>query len=136
MSEIQDAASSVDEMRTDAVKKEGLEPKDMEYIITYDMPSYEYLPGQGDKKTVFPAGTVVKDVKIERDPRSGCHLGYDFTAVETGQTGHTYYPWALAENTPENLQRLKEYQSALKMARHASKIAKYLGRHVATLENK
>ena len=35
---------------------------------------------------------------------------YEFTSKETGESFRTNYGWALAENTPENLIRIEEYE--------------------------
>ena len=37
-------------------------------------------------------------------------MGYDFVIKDTGELRHTYYPWILAENTPENIEKIKNFR--------------------------
>lgn len=51
----------------------------------------------------IPFGSIVKNViKLDND-------SFDFINKDTGVKYHTNYGWALAENTPENVQRLNDY---------------------------
>lgn len=79
------------------------EPKEeMEYIYLLDMIWKPNVFGS------FPMtiGTIMTNVKrLHND-------SFEFTDKETGERYRTNYGWALAENTPENLIRIEEYNIA------------------------
>lgn len=87
----------------------NIDPKQgMEYIYRLDMAWYARSSpnygtnGYGD----FPMkeGTIMIDV-VKLDNNS-----FDFTCKETGDRLHTNYGWALAENTKENRERIKQFE--------------------------
>jgi hypothetical protein len=82
------------------IDKDNGKPKsNMEYIYRLDM---VWTPNKlGDKP--IKIGTIMTNV-IQLDNGS-----YEFTFKETGEILRTNYSWALAENTPENVERIKIY---------------------------
>lgn len=79
--------------------------KGMEYIYLLDMVW---------KKNVFEDlpieyGTIMIDVEWETESRLG------FTHKETGERYYCHYGWALAENTPENQERIDSYERGNEM---------------------
>lgn len=96
---------------------------DVEYILTYDAP-IDFREAKGFLKR----GTIVNNVTYNSE--FGC---MDYVVKETGLKQHTYYPWALAENTPENVERMKEEDAQQVIVnREEQKLIK-LRRNVSTL---
>ena len=96
------------------IDKDNGKPKsDMEYIYRLDM---VWTPNKlGDKP--IKIGTLMTNV-IQLDNGS-----YEFTCKETGEILRTNYSWALAENTPENVERIKIYDDEyLKFKEYERKI--------------
>ena len=70
-------------------------------------------------------GIIVTNVKYH--PK-GDEYGYtySFTDKETGEARHTNYPWALMENTPENVELIRiweeKYNELKKFEKECSKL--------------
>jgi hypothetical protein len=105
-------------------ENKGIPKPDMEYIYMMDM---VWTPNVlGDKP--IKIGTIMVDV-IQLENRS-----YEFTCKETGERLRSNYAWSLAENTPENVKRIKFYNKEyIKFKKHEKKI-KYLRNDIFTLE--
>lgn len=73
-------------------------------------------------------GTIVNNViQLENG-------GYQFTNKETGEILRTNYGWALAENTPENLEKIKKFDDEkLKFHEH-KKLIEALLPNIDTLQ--
>lgn len=99
----------------------GLDPKPIEYVLTYDVPDI------GDHVKATPKGSVVTDVSRSK------YGGYDYTVKSTGIRQTTYYPWALAENTPENIKQLEVCWEAHKRRDEAQRIVRAESRKIKTL---
>jgi hypothetical protein len=83
----------------------------MEYILLND-DLYRFLDeGWTDEVAIIPAGTIVINV-TKREGR-----GYLMTIKDTGVQTITINPYNLVENTPTNLEILKEYM--LKQAQYS-----------------
>ena len=109
------------------IDKDNGKPKsEMEYIYRLDM---VWTPNEfGDKP--IKIGTIMTNV-IQLDNRS-----YEFTCKETGEILRTNYAWALAENTPENIQRMKEYdEEYIKFKEYERKI-NHLRNNIITLKER
>lgn len=96
------------------IDKDNGKPKsDMEYIYRLDM---VWKPNELESKPI-KIGTIMTNV-IQLDNGS-----YEFTCKETGERLCATYSWALAENTPENVERIKIYDDEyLKFKEHERKI--------------
>jgi len=96
------------------IDKDNGKPKsNIEYIYRLDMVWTPKL--LGDKP--IKIGTLMTNV-IQLDNGS-----YEFTCKETGEILRTNYSWALAENTPENVERIKIYDDEyLKFKEYERKI--------------
>lgn len=86
---------------------------DMEYIYRMDMVWTPNVLGSKPMKI----GTIVTNV-IKKYNGS-----FEFTNKETGELLCTNYGWSLAENTPENVKRIKDYEKEYaKFRKHELKI--------------
>ena len=96
------------------IDKDNGKPKsDMEYIYRLDM---VWIPNKLESKPI-KIGTIMNNV-IQRENGS-----YEFTCKETGERLQATYSWALAENTPENVERIKIYDDEyLKFKEYERKI--------------
>jgi len=96
------------------IDKDNGKPKsDMEYIYRLDM---VWKPNELESKPI-KIGTIMTNV-IQLNNGS-----YEFTCKETGERLCATYSWALAENTPENVERIKIYDDEyLKFKEHERKI--------------
>ena len=87
----------------------NLDPKpDMEYIIMNDI-DYDYDFETSSYKQILKKGSIVTNVKLKKG-KENQFMGYDFVIKDTGELRHTYYPWILAENTPENIEKIKNFR--------------------------
>jgi len=94
-------------------KDNGIPKSDMEYIYRLDM---VWKPNELESKPI-KIGTIMTNV-IQLNNGS-----YEFTCKETGERLCATYSWALAENTPENVERIKIYDDEyLKFKEHERKI--------------
>ena len=80
-------------------KTNGKPKPDMEYIYRLDMC---WRPNEL-KHIPMKVGTIMTNV-VQLENKS-----YEFTCKETGERLRTNYAWALAENTPENVKLIEEY---------------------------
>lgn len=96
------------------IDKDNGKPKsDMEYIYRLDM---VWIPNKLEGKSI-KIGTIMTNV-IQLDNGS-----YEFTCKETGERLQASYSWALAENTLENVERIKIYDDEyLKFKEYERKI--------------
>lgn len=84
----------------DFLINQNKEPKEgMEYIYLHDM---VFIIGKLDSVKVKYGSIVTDVVKLEND-------SFEFTLKEDGKSYCTNYGWSLAENTPENLDRINAY---------------------------
>lgn len=105
-------------------KDNGKPNSELEYIYLLDE---VWIPNQLGGKPI-KRGTIVKNV-IQLDNNS-----YEFINKETGETLRTNYAWSLAENTPENVLRIKKYdEEYLKFKEHEKFINK-LRKEIITLK--
>jgi len=106
-------------------KNNGHPKHDIEYIYRLDM---VWKPGELEGYPI-KIGTIVTDV-VQLENKS-----YEFTNKETGERLKTNYAWALAENTPENLKRIEEYdKERIKFKEYENKV-EALRKQITTLEN-
>lgn len=89
----------------DALINSNKEPKaGMEYIYLLDV---AWILGKLETAPV-EFGCIMTDVvKLEND-------SFEFTHKESGERYRTNYGWALAENTPENIERINAYMESEK----------------------
>ena len=73
---------------------------DMEYIYRFDM---IWNPDILETKSI-KIGTIVTNVKQQPNK------SYHFIIKDTGELCCTNYAWSLAENTPENIERIEKYE--------------------------
>lgn len=86
---------------------------DMEYIYRMDM---VWTPNSIHSKPI-KIGTIMNNV-IKKENGS-----FEFINKETGELLCTNYGWSLAENTPENIKRIKDYEKEyVKFRKHELKI--------------
>lgn len=91
----------------DFLIQEGKEPKaGMEYIYRFHI---AFKANQLESFSLEP-NIIVDNVVSTRDS-SGQHTGYNFTIKGTTEVLHCSYAWAFAENTPENVARIQEYDN-------------------------
>lgn len=83
----------------------GNAPKPIEYIYRHD---YVWFVDKLECKPM-ERNTIVTDV-VQRPNGAG----YEFTIKSTGERVYCTYAWAFAENTRENLRRIKRYEKAMK----------------------
>ena len=76
------------------------EIKPIEYIYLLDK---TWKPGKIGS-VPFEYGTIVVNVRHDQDK------DFMFESKETGATFCTYYDWALVENTPENVELLRQLE--------------------------
>ena len=107
-------------------KNNGNPKPDMEYIYRLDM---TWKP---DELQHYPItiGTIVNNV-IQLDNRS-----YEFTIKDTGEVFRTNYAWALAENTPENIKKIKKYEDEYEKFKIHEKLINLLRDDIDTLSPK
>ena len=87
----------------DALINSNKEPKaGMEYIYLLDV---AWIIGTFDTVEV-ERGCIMTDV-VKRHNDS-----FEFTHKESGKRYETNYGWALAENTPENIERINAYMES------------------------
>lgn len=101
------------------------EPKEgMEYIYLLDM---VWRPGElGDLPMEY--GSIMTDVvKLEND-------SFEFTHKETGERYRTNYGWALAENTPENVEKINQYIESKKELEELERITNKLRNEISDLD--
>lgn len=97
---------------------------DMEYIYRHDM---VWIPNSL-KSVRIKLNTIVNNV-VRLD-----NGGYEFTIKETGERYSCNYGWAFAENTPENVRKLKKLDKAKeKLNRQDKKVDEMLN-NVKTLK--
>lgn len=102
-----------DEKTSEEYTAKNLNPKpDMEYIIMNDI-EYDYDSETSSYKKTIEKGSVVTNVKMKKG-KENQFMGYDFVVKDTAESRHTYYPWILAENTPENIEKIKNYREEYK----------------------
>ena len=109
------------------IDKDTDSPKSgMEYIYRMDI---VWTPNKiGDKP--IKVGTIVNNV-IKKEVGN-----FEFTNKETGELLRTNYAWSLAENTPENIIRIEEYDNEyLKFKEHEKRID-ILRKNIITLKTK
>jgi hypothetical protein len=96
----------------DALINSNKEPKfGMEYIYLLDV---AWIIGTFDTVSV-DFGCIMTDVvKLPND-------SFEFTHKETGKRYRTNYGWALAENTPENVERINAYLESNKKLKEVEK---------------
>jgi len=71
----------------------------MSYIYIFDK---VWLPNELGSYPIKYGSDIIDVVKLEND-------SFEFTVKETGKRCRTNYGWAIAENTPENLEKIKRY---------------------------
>jgi hypothetical protein len=108
------------------IDKDNGKPKsDMEYIYRLDM---VWTPNElGDKP--IKKGTIVTNV-VQLKNKS-----YEFLNKETGEVLKTNYAWALAENTPENVERIEIYEKEYKKFKEHEKLINSLRIEIITLKS-
>jgi hypothetical protein len=109
------------------IDKNNSQPNpDMEYIYRMDM---VWTPNELKDKPI-KVGTIVNNV-VQLENKS-----YEFTNKETGELLRTNYAWALAENTPENVERIELYEKEyIEFKKHEKKINS-LRNNITTLKPK
>jgi hypothetical protein len=109
------------------INKDNGQPKpDTEYIYMMDM---VWTPNElGDKP--IKKGTIVTNV-IQLKNKS-----YEFLNKETGEVLRTNYAWALAENTTENIERIKIYEKEYIEFKKHEKNINSLRNNIITLSSK
>lgn len=105
-------------------KNNGQPKQGLEYIYRLDM---VWKPG-GLEGYPIKVGTIVTDV-VQLENKS-----YEFTNKETGERLKTNYAWALAENTPENLKRIEEYEKEWIKFKEYEKKIETLRKSIVTLD--
>lgn len=109
------------------IDKDQQEPKvGMEYIYRLDM---VWTPGKMESKQI-KVGTIMTNVE---------HLdnGYfKFINKETGEQLRCNYGWALAENTPENIEKIKIYEKEFIKFEEAERNIEALRNNIVTLKSK
>lgn len=109
------------------IDKTNTKPKvDMEYIYRLDM---VWKP---DMLEGFPIkiGTILTNV-IQTSNR-----GYEFNIKGDTEKFRTNYAWALAENTPDNLARIEEYEKELIKFKEYESFIDSLRNNIITLNPK
>jgi len=93
------------------------------------------FPGKEEIKISSPF--IIKDVKQNYiyDINGVYQDGYTFTIKETEQRCWVSYKWAMAENSPENIQRIVATWKAKDEVEEKQKIATKLFSEIKTLEN-
>jgi len=105
-------------------KNNGKPKVDIEYIYRMDM---VWIPGKLEHKTI-KIGTIVNNtVQMENG-------SYQFNNKETGELLQTNYAWALAENTPENLEKIKRYDEEFIRFKEYEKFIQSLWDNIVTLK--
>lgn len=107
------------------IDKDNGKPKsDKEYIYRLDT---TWTPNEFGEKPI-KIGTIVNNV-IQRE-----NFSYEFTIKETGELCYTNYSWSLAENTPENIKKIKEYDREYKKFEEHEKYVNRLRNEIVTLK--
>ena len=123
--ELQEKVDVKEEPKPDAPDERYLEPKEgMEYLYRLSM---VWKPNTFSKSFPIEINTIVVDVK----KIGGSH--YQFKNKETQELLECHYPWALAEHTPENLQRILEFQKSDAEYERLEKIRLDLAKKIVTL---
>lgn len=105
-------------------KDNGKPNPDMEYIYRLDK---VWTPNKLESKPI-KIGTIVINV-IQLKNRS-----YEFTCKETGEILRVTYAWALAENTPENVERIKKFDAEYLKFKEHEKLINQLRLDIITLK--
>ena len=122
-----------DEKISEEYTAKNLNPKpDMEYIIMNDI-EYDYDVEASSYKKTIEKGSVVTNVKMKKG-KENQFMGYDFVVKDTAESRHTYYPWILAENTPENIEKIKNYREEYKKFELLEQHINSLRNEIDTLE--
>lgn len=109
------------------IDKDNTQPKvDMEYIYRLD------IVWKPNELTSYPIniGTIVTNV-IQTN-----NGGYEFNIKGENETLRTNYAWALAENTPDNLAKIEEYEKELAKFKEHEYLIDYLRDNIVTLKPK
>ncbi len=107
-------------------KDNALNPNpNMEYIYLMDI---IWNPNKLEEKTI-KYGTIMKNVKRLENG------SYEFQSKETNEIFCTNYSWSLAENTTENIERIKEYNKKNKKLQRYKKYVDTLRKNIKTLES-
>jgi hypothetical protein len=109
------------------IDKDNRTPKiGLEYIYRHDM---VWKPND---LTGYPikVGTIVTNV-IQISNR-----GYEFNIKGDTETLRTNYAWALAENTPDNLARIEEYDKEYLKFKEYESFVDSLRNNIVTLKSK
>lgn len=106
-------------------KNNGIPNSDMEYIYLMDM---IWKPNDFNS---FPIekGTLMYNV-IQMSNKS-----YQFTCKKTGEIYCTNYAWALAENTIDNIEKIKKFEEENIKLEQFKKQVDLLRNKIITLEN-
>ena len=107
------------------IDKDNGKPKtDMEYIYRLDM----VWPASEFNGKAIKIGTIMIDV-VQRE-----NGGYEFTCKETGERLRSNYSWSLAENTPENVKFIEEYESEFIKLKEHKNYVESLRKKIITLD--
>ena len=113
----------------DFLNAQGNEPDpDMSYIYKFHLIWKKDVPLES-----YPIkyGTVVYNVKSV-----GNNCGYEFNLADDDTVYKCNYSWAFAENTPENIKRLKAYLAKRNELDKLTKECNKLLENIVTLEIK
>lgn len=109
------------------IDKKNLEPKpELTYVYLMDM---VWRPNELGHHPIA-VGTVVTDV-IQKENKS-----YEFKIPGTEGTWRTNYAWALAENTVENIERIKIYHQEQAKLEEMQKRVDGIRNEIVTLDGK
>lgn len=109
----------------------GLKPDSTkEYIIMMDIPLYE---GSGfEQSGTLPEGSIVNNVQATKNS-SERHTGYDFNVKGGDKIYHTNYPWVLALNSTENVEKINKYKAQSAIVEQAQVLQTHLRNQIETL---
>ena len=109
----------------DVLINSNKEPKvGMEYIYLLDV---TWIPGEHESVSVEFGSIMVDVVKLDND-------SFEFTHKESGQRFGTNYGWALAENTPKNIERINSYLESIKKLKEIKRENKSLRNLIIDLD--
>lgn len=106
------------------IDKNNKEPKsDIEYIYMLDV---VWLPDKLGDRPIKPKTIVTNVIRLSNG-------SYEFKCKDTGEILRCNYAWALAENTPENINNIKIYEAELKKYKIATKKLELVKKNIKTL---
>ena len=107
------------------ISKNNIEPKPIEYIYMLDM---IWKPNSMDSVKFQQDSIVINVRKLENN-------SFEFECKKTGITYQTNYGWSLAENTPENVEKIKLYRIKLAELERVKLQTNYKHSLINTLES-